>query len=72
MPQISLTKLLIFIAAITILCHLNDIGRFIAPVYWWFAESLGFMRNFPEGARAAIAFLTIIWLIMIVCKTINK
>ncbi len=72
MPQLSLTKLLIFITAIIALCHLDDIGRFIAPVYWWFAESLSFTRNFPEGARAAIAFLTIIWMITIVCRTIGK
>jgi hypothetical protein len=72
MPKLSITKIFAAIAGILILLHLRNIFEFIGSIYEWFARSLRFMRHFPEGAQAAIAYLTIILVIVIVFKTINK
>jgi len=72
MPKLSLVKIFAAIIGIILLLHLREILEFIGTVYEWFAESLEFMRHFPDGARAAIAYLTIILVIVIVFKTIDK
>lgn len=72
MEKISLRKILIIIAVIIILARRKTIFEFFDKVLQWFAESLNFMRAFPPGARAAIAYLTIILIVVIVFKTINK
>ena len=72
MEKISLRKILIIIAVIIMLVHRKAIFEFFGKVFQWFAESLDFMRAFPPGARAAIAYLTIILVVVIVFKTINK
>jgi len=72
MPKLSLTKIFTAIVGIIILLHLRGILEFIGSIYEWFAEGLQFMRDFPEGAQAAISYLTIILVIVIVFKTINK
>ena len=72
MPKLSIAKIFLCIAGVIALAHLKNILECIGLVYEWFAESLGYIRDFPEGAQAAIAMLTIIWIIMIVSKAISK
>lgn len=72
MQELSLKKICLFIVFVMALFHFNKIIELLAPIYWWFADSLGAMRNFPPGAQSAIAFLTIVWIVMIVFKSINK
>ncbi len=72
MPRLSLAKIFLCIVGVIALAHLKNILECIGLVYEWFAESLGFIRDFPEGAQAAIAMLTIIWIVTIVCKAIGK
>jgi hypothetical protein len=72
MQKLSLTKIFAAIAGILILMYLRNIFEFIGDICEWFARSLRFMRHFPEGAQAAIAYLTIILVIVIVFKTINR
>ena len=72
MPQLSLTKILIAIIAIIALLHLRDILNVLSQIYEWFANSLGFMKYFPQGAQVAIAFYSILLVIVLVFKTIKK
>jgi len=72
MPKLSLTKIFAVIIAIIVMLHLREIFEFIGTICEWFAESLRFLRHFPEGAQAAIAYLTIILVIVIVFKNINR
>jgi len=72
MPKISLTKIFAAIIGIIVLLHLKEIFEFIGNICEWFARSLRFMRHFPPGAQAMIAYLTIILVIVLVFKTINK
>jgi hypothetical protein len=70
--ELSLTKIFMAIFGFIVLLHLKEIYSVIGNIYEWFAESLEFMRHFPRDAQAAIAFLTIILVIVLVVKTINK
>jgi hypothetical protein len=72
MDKLSPKKILTFITVIVALFHIREITELLAPIYRWFAESLGQMRHFPPGARSAIAFLTIILIVMVALKSINK
>lgn len=69
MNEFSFRKLFLFIGSMVVLYYLKSIIDVFKNIYGWFAESLSFMRDFPEGAQAAIAFLTVIWLVMLVWKT---
>jgi len=72
MPKLSLTKIFATIIGIIVLLHLQDIFEFIGNIYEWFARSLRFMRNFPEGMQAAIAFCSILLVVVFIYKTVNK
>jgi len=72
MPTISLKKIFTAIAGILILVHLKNILRAIQPVYFWLCDSLDGLRDFEEGAQAAIAFLSLLLIAVFVFKTINK
>ncbi|MEN6307697.1 MAG: hypothetical protein ABFD91_08075 [Anaerohalosphaeraceae bacterium] len=72
MPQLSLTKIFAAILGIIILINLREALGVFGPVYDWFCESLDGIRNFPEGAQTAIAFLSIALACVIVSKHIKK
>jgi len=72
MPKLSLTKIFTAVVGIIMLLHLRGIFEFIGSVYEWFADSLTFMRDFPEGAQAAIAFCSILLAAVLIFKTVNK
>ena len=73
--KLSRIKALVWFIAICAFIYRKEISRRTAiamrglwesvlrPVGRWFAESLGEIRNFPKGAQAAIAFLTIVALV---------
>ena len=69
MNEFSFRKTALFIGSMVILYYLKPIIGVFKNIYGWFAESLSFMRDLPEDARAAIAFFTIIWFVMLVWKT---
>ena len=72
MPTLSLKKIFIAIAGIILLSHLKDILKAIQPIYIWFGESLDGVRNFDDGLQTAIAFLSILFVLVCVFKTFNK
>jgi len=72
MPKLSLTKIFAAIVGIIMLLHLREIFGFIGSVFGWFAESLQFMRDFPEGAQAAIAVAMIGVIIVVTLRVFGK
>ena len=72
MQNLSLKKISIAIVGIIALFHLDEILDFIRAVFHWFGDSLALMHNFPDDAQAAIAFCTIILIVVIISKTINR
>ena len=72
MPTLSLKKILTAIVGVIILIHLKDILRAVQPAYFWFCESLDGLRDFDEGAQAAIAVTTIILIVVLVLRAFNK
>lgn len=72
MPTLSLKKIFLAIAGIMLLIHLKDILGAIQPAYSWFGESLARIRDFEEGAQAAIAFYSIIFVIILIFRWFNK
>lgn len=59
------TKIFAFIVIVILLVNLKSI-------HGWFATSLSGLNNFPEGAQTAIAFLSIIWVVVMIFKIVNK
>jgi hypothetical protein len=72
MPQLSLKKILTAIVVIIILVHLGEILDNIEAIRHWFVDRLRFVDDFPDGAQAAIAFCSILLIVVIVFKTINR
>ena len=66
--RLSQTKIFLWFIGITTLIHRKQITGAIESIYFWFAESLDGMRSFPSGARAAIAFLSIVALVTLVFR----
>jgi len=72
MPKLSLTKIFAAIIGIIVLLHVNDILEVIGQIYEWLARSLRFMRNFPQDAQATIAFCSILLVVVLIFKAVNK
>lgn len=72
MPKLSLKKIFVLIVGIIALAHLGQILKTFGEIYNWFAESLEPIRDFPEGAQVAIAFLSLLLIAVFVFRTINK
>lgn len=72
MEKLSLKKIGAIIVGIIALCHLKEILGAFGQIYSWFAESLEPIRDFPEGARAAIAFCTLLCMAVLVNQSFNK
>lgn len=72
MPTLSLKKIFTAIIGILILVHLKDILRGVQPVYLWFCDSLDGLRDFEDGAQAAIAVATIILIVVLALRVFNK
>jgi hypothetical protein len=68
MPKLSLNKIIAATIAIMVLINLRNILTFFEPLFFWFQDSLDGLYDFPEGAQTAIAFLTIILVIVLVTK----
>ena len=72
MPTLSLKKIFTAIIGTLILIYLKDILRAVQPAYFWFCESLDKLRDFEDGAQAAIAVTTIILTVVLVLRVFNK
>ncbi len=72
MPPLSLKKIFTAIIGVLILIRLGDILRAVQPAYLWLCESLAELRYFSRGAQAAIAFNTILLIIILIFKWLNK
>ncbi len=48
--------------------NMKNLLNALTPVYDWFCHSLGNLYDFPPGAQAAIAFLSIVAAIVIILK----
>ena len=72
MPEISLKKIAILILGLIVLFNLRRIGEAIEPVFEWFSDSLHGLNDFPEGAQTAIAFLSLVLLVVLIVKHFQK
>ena len=72
MPTLSLKKIFTAIIGTLILIYLKDILRAVQPVYFWFCESLDKLRDFEDGAQAAIAVTVIALIVVIALRVFNK
>lgn len=68
----SLKKIFTAIIGIMFLIHLKDILRGLQPAYHWLCDSLEGLRDFEDGAQAAIAVTTIILIVVLTLKVFNK
>ena len=72
MDKLSLKKIAAIIIGVIALCHLKELLRAFGQIYAWFADSLDAIRDFPEGAQASIAFLSLIFIAVLIVKAMNK
>jgi hypothetical protein len=70
--KLSLKKLFLAIVGLIVLFHIKDVLRVVRQILNWFSESLSFINDFPEDAQAAIAFCSILLIVVIIFKTVNK
>lgn len=68
----SLKKIFTAIIGVMFLIHLKDILRGLQPAYFWLCDSLNEMRDFEEGAQAAIAVTTIVLIVVLALRVFNK
>ena len=71
MPPLSLNKIMTAIMFIVILWHLKSILHYLEPVFVWLSSSLQGLYDFPAGAQTAIAFLTLILIVVLIVKHHN-
>jgi hypothetical protein len=72
MPTLSLKKIFTAIVGTIILIHLKDMLRALEPAYFWLCESLDGLRDFEDGAQAAIAVTIVILIVVLTLKVFNK
>ena len=72
MKKISSSKVVIIIAVMILMINLRPILKCGGVFFEWFAKSLTFLNQFPEGAQAAIAFTSILLVVVIIFKLIQK
>ena len=68
----SLKKIFTAIIGVMFLIYLKDILRGLRPAYFWLCDSLHGLRDFEEGAQAAIAITTIILIVVLALRVFNK
>lgn len=71
-PHVSLGKIVTAIVGLIVLCNLKKIFQFIEPLFEWYQESLDGLYDFPRGAQTAIAFLSIVLVVVLVVKHFRK
>lgn len=72
MPNLSLKKIFLFIIGIVALTHLKEILSVIASIHQWFCDSLAGIKDFDEGAQAAIAVAALLLMIVLILKWFKK
>ncbi len=71
-PTISLGKIASAIIGIMILFNVKNILQWLEPVFEWFGDSLYGLYDFPQGMQTAIAFLTIVLIVVLFVKHFSK
>lgn len=72
MKKLSFRKIILLVLVIFLLANMKPIAVACRLLCNWFAESLAGLNNFSEGAQTAIAFTSIILLVVLIFKQINK
>jgi len=68
MPPLSLKQIFLAILGILALIHRTEIFEALEPIGWWFRDSLFGLYDFPRGAQTAIAFLSLVFLVVAIVK----
>jgi hypothetical protein len=72
MAPLSLKKILILGVCIALWFYRKAILEALAPMGWWFRDSLDGLYDFPKGAQTAIAFLSIVLVVVLIAKHFRK
>ena len=72
MKKMSSTKIFTFIVIVIILANLSSIFKVFGIMLVWFGKSLNGLNQFPEGAQSAIAFLSVLLLVVMFFKLMQK
>lgn len=72
MNRLSFRKISTIIIVIVVLINLKNISSSVRSGCGWFGESLSGLNNFSEGAQTAIAFVSILLVVVLIYNMINK
>lgn len=72
MQKLSLIKIFTFIIVVILLAYLKAISSFFGSICSWFAVALDGLNNFSKGAQTAIAFTSVLLVVVLIFKHINK
>lgn len=72
MEKLSFRKIAVLIIIIFLLINLKAISNSIRSMCNWFGTSLNGLSNFSNGAQTAIAFVSVLLVVVLIFKTINK
>ena len=72
MERLSFRKISALIIVILLLVNLKAISFFFRTTFSWFAASIEGLNNFSEGAQTAIAFTSVLLVVVLIYNTINK
>ena len=72
MKKPSFTKILTIMVIVILLANLSAVLRIFGTFLGWFAKALDGLNQFHPGAQSAIAFLSIIWVVLMIYNSINK
>lgn len=72
MEKLSFRKIAALIIVILLLINLKAISNFLRSTFNWFATSIDGLNNFSDGAQTAIAFTSVLMVVVLIYSTINK
>ena len=72
MKKLSPTKILTFVVIVMVLANLSSVLKIFGFMLVWFGKSINGLNQFPEGAQTAIAFLSILLVVVMIFKIVNK
>jgi len=72
MKKLSSTKIFTFIVVVILLVNLSSVFKLFGAILVWFGKSINGLNQFPEGAQTAIAFLSILLVVVMIYKSVNK
>ncbi len=72
MKKLSTTKIFAFIVIVMLLVNLSSVFKLFGTILVWFGKSINGLNQFPEGAQTAIAFLSVLLVVVMIFKIVNK